>query len=410
LLPVAQEVHGAREKQLTPMARILIVGGDSDSNIGDAAIAVSLCQCLTAARADVRVTLVSRRRGWPSLPRNVGIIPRGPRGLAQLLRAARSHDLVLVGGGGLFQDDDSRIKMPYWAARIALLKAANPNIAGHAIGAGPLQHAESQRCARIACESLRVLSVRDEFAQRWLSRCTHREVPLVPDPAFMLAPAPRDVGRAYIRSLGLDPRRPLIGVALRRWFHRKGGFIPHRVRAAIGLDRGEGREAMTRVLTDVARAVSWLAKRMNASVLLMPSYNAVHEGDPVECQRLRELLGVSVESRIALINDPSLYKSVAGHLSLMLSARMHPLILAASMGVPIVGLAYNGKFEGLFRLLGLQGATVWLDDLRQGGHVSHLVRLATDALDERVDRRHRSEELAELSRSSTRQLLDLVAA
>ena len=33
---------------------------------------------------------------------------------------------------------------------------------------------------------------------------------------------------------------------------------------------------------------------------------------------------------------------------------MHPALLAASVGTPVVGLAYNPKFHGLFELLDLK--------------------------------------------------------
>jgi polysaccharide pyruvyl transferase WcaK-like protein len=57
--------------------------------------------------------------------------------------------------------------------------------------------------------------------------------------------------------------------------------------------------------------------------------------------------------RVVRIDDPALYQAVTGELSVVLGGRMHPTILAASMGTPVVGLAYNPKFRGLFELLGL---------------------------------------------------------
>lgn len=58
----------------------------------------------------------------------------------------------------------------------------------------------------------------------------------------------------------------------------------------------------------------------------------------------------------------------------MVSARMHPLILAAGSGTPIVGMAYNGKFCGWFGMLGLPDRYLWLRDFKQdpGSFVSRL--------------------------------------
>jgi polysaccharide pyruvyl transferase WcaK-like protein len=80
----------------------------------------------------------------------------------------------------------------------------------------------------------------------------------------------------------------------------------------------------------------------------------------------------------------------------MVAARMHPLIFAVSMGVPVVGLGYNGKFEGAFRLLDLRGQLLdlgsvadeeqgWLDAPAQAAFAgSRRARDKTAALAQRV--------------------------
>jgi polysaccharide pyruvyl transferase WcaK-like protein len=383
---------------------VLIVGGDSDHNLGDQAILASLCGLLRAAEPQLRVTITSDR--WPP-GRFAGVdrvIPRGARSVTALARAARESDLVVVGGGGLFQDDDSRVKMPYWAARLWLLRRFNHHLFAHAVGAGPLAHAESRRFARMACGSLQGITVRDPFARDWLARCADRPVAISPDPAFALEPATPDAADGVLESLGFDGRPRLIGVAVRRWFHPRGGFLPHRLRSSIGLDRGHGDADTGRMLDQVAAAIGELARRLDAAVLLLPSYNVGHEADHRHCQALGERLG-DVPWRMALLDDPRLYKAVCGRLLLMVSARMHPLILAAGMGVPGVALAYNGKFEGCFDMLGIPRRLAWLDHLRSSGQAGRLVALAEAALADGVDLRQRSAALAAQAASDVADLL-----
>ncbi len=387
------------------MARVLILGGDSDFNLGDTAILTALCLCLAAADRRAEITITSSRpRQTVRLPETVRVIPRGGRGWRQLLQAARTSELIVVGGGGLFQDDDSRAKMPYWALRIATLRLLNENIVGHCVGAGPLEHAESRRFARLACSMLRSISVRDEFARGALASCTNKPVDVVPDPAFMLPPAPAAEAATFLRSLGLTPGRPIIGVALRGWFHRRGGFLPHKLRSRMGLDQGEGDAEMTRLLARLASALQTLARRQDAAILLMPTYALSHEGDAAVCRRL-ELALADLEPRLALIDDPRLYKAVAGHLSLMVSARMHPLIFAASMGVPIVGLAYNRKFQGLFDLLGVPRRLLGLNEFVSESQEPRLEELANAALEDETNLRARSAALAETVSQRTAALL-----
>ncbi|MBP7609781.1 MAG: hypothetical protein KA760_09790, partial [Steroidobacteraceae bacterium] len=131
--------------------RILLLGGDADHNVGDRAIVSALSQCIVSHDPSAEVSIVAGHSAGPPIRGVARTIPRGTTGVAGLCQAAVGADHILVAGGGLFQDDDSRAKMPYWAARISLLKGLNRRIAGHAIGAGPLRHPESRAAAAIAC-------------------------------------------------------------------------------------------------------------------------------------------------------------------------------------------------------------------------------------------------------------------
>jgi len=376
-----------------PGSRILLLGGDADFNVGDRAILTALTRCFTLHDPSAELSVVGHPAIHAALPGVTQVIPRGPGGLRALLSAAAAADRVLIAGGGLFQDDDSRIKMPYWAARIALLKACNTSIAALAVGAGPLQHAESRVAARLACASLASLSVRDQFARDALAACTARPIAIVPDPAFMLQPAPRAAAREYLQRLGVAAGRPVIAVTMRRWYHQRGGFVPNNLKFSLGIEPKRDHVRFEATLGVIARSLEQLRQRLDADILLLPGYNAVHEADDAACEALRWRLP-GVNAHVARVPDPRLYKALLGEASLVISARMHPLILAAGMGVPFVGLSYNGKFDGLYDRLGLAARALPLDLCPDGWGASTLVAAAEAALDSPVDLRQRSDALA----------------
>jgi polysaccharide pyruvyl transferase WcaK-like protein len=385
------------------MSGVLLLGGDTDFNLGDRAILRSVCAALSGADRRLRLTVMARRGGAPPCREAHSVIPRGPSGLVDLLRAARRSALVGIAGGGLFQDDDSRIKMPFWAARLGLLRGTRTPVVGHAIGAGPLRHAESRFAARLGCAMLSSISVRDRFAWAELSGCTDRSIRITPDPAFMLDPASAESARSLLRDVGLRPGRPLIGVVLRRWFHKRGGFVPHRIRTAMGIDRGEGQAALQDLIDQVAAAVRGLARELDAAVLLLPSYNVGHEADDQVARQLQSALA-GTENHLLVLDDPARYKAVTGMLSLLVSARMHPLIFAAGMGVPIVGLGYNAKFAGLFSQLGVQPRLIDLDDFAIEPQTERLGNLMRAAIGAPGDLRAAADALASRAR------IDVVAA
>jgi polysaccharide pyruvyl transferase WcaK-like protein len=383
-----------------PGQRVLLLGGDADHNIGDRAILAALVRGLVAHDAGTLVATVGDPGRNGHFPGVSEVIPRGPRGLAALLAAARRADRILIAGGGLFQDDDSRAKMPYWAARIALLRSCNPRIAGFAIGAGPLDHPESRLAARAACAMLTHISARDRLAQAALAPCTDRPIDLVPDPAFMLEAASRDEAAALIERAGLPPSRPLVVATLRRWYHERGGLVPNGVKERLGIESRRDHARFEGMIGVVAKSLETIARRLDATILLLPGYNVGHEADDAACEALMwRMTGATV--RMARTADPRVYKAILGRASLVISARMHPLILAAGMDVPFVGLSYNPKFDGLYELLGLDARSLPLDQCPDVWGESTLLAAADAALAARAGLRQKAETLA----SSTRRAL-----
>ena len=376
-----------------PDHRVLLLGGDTDFNVGDRAIHTALVRCFAAHEPSTKVSIVGRSTAVPPIRGVSAVIPRGPGGLRALMGAASAADRVLVAGGGLFQDDDSRAKVPYWAARIALLKACNSRIAGFALGAGPLDHAESRAAARIACATLTRISVRDRYAREALAPCTSRPLDIVPDPAFMLEPAPRKQAGEYLRRLGFPEGKPLIVAAVRRWYHERGGFVPNVVKIGLGIEPKRDHARFEGMLGVVSKSLEALRRRLDADILLLPSYNVGHEADDAACEALQwRLPGANV--RLSRVSDPQLYKGLLGHAALVVSGRMHPLILAAGMGVPFVGLSYHVKFDGLYELLGLSARSLPLSQCPDSWGPTTLVAAAEAALESRVDLRQRAEALA----------------
>jgi L-malate glycosyltransferase len=395
------------------MTKYLILNGDSDFNLGDAAILEATCRALATADPGAEITVTSALGSASRLPGVVEVIPRGPRGLPRLLASARRQHRVIVAGGGLFQDDDSWAKMPYWAVRLVLLRLLRNNLVGHSIGAGPLNRWGSPQFAYLACSTLRSLSVRDDIARECLQRCTRFPVGVTPDPAFLLAERSREEGAQVIRSAGLSPDLPLIAVALRGWFHKRGGLVPRHIWAKLGRQDDSGYDRMQRLLDALAPVIRRIAAKLGAGVLFLPSYRVPHEGDVTVCRDLATRLRSETRVGMAVLDSPSLYKSVLGHCKLIVSARMHPLIFAAGMGVPGVGLAYNDKFAGLYAQLGIEKRLIALDKATDPDVVNGLEALAFDALQDPVDLRQRSAHLAQRVSASIADLVqtsDLVVA
>jgi polysaccharide pyruvyl transferase WcaK-like protein len=332
--------------------RVLILCGDSDRNLGDHAIVQAMCQELRAAAPQIELSVLSREPVRAERDFGARALRPGWRGSLAVWRAAARADLVLCGGGGLFQDDDSLVKMPYWAVRVVLARMLAGRVVGYALGVGPLRAASSRLCARLAFACMESVSARDRRAREVAQELTAKPVIVVPDPALVLRPVAAERARAWLaaQQVPLDGR-PLIGVATRRWFPPRARLIPHRLTSRLpGADphASPQGQALTALL---AQALDRIVARLGAHVLFLPTYNARSEADHKVCEQVRARM-TQPGAQVLLIDDAPLYKAVCGQLSVVLGGRMHPTILAASAGTPVVGLAYNQKFHGFFELIG----------------------------------------------------------
>lgn len=359
---------------------ILILAGDSDGNIGDRAIVYATCQELKRLDPAVRITVVSGNPEADARYFGVDTIARGPKALAALVRRAMASDLVLCGGGGLFQDDASLVKMPYWALRVAFVRCLARRIIGYSIGVGPLDWRSSRLAARLAFACMEQISVRDDLAKAISESLTSKPVLRVPDPALMLSPAPQSDALAVLEQAGVPlDGSPIVGVAVRRWFHHRPTVIPHKHAVKYGLRKVPGREDCKRMISLLGEVLDRVVEERGAYILFMPTYNVSHEADDHICEHVAKHVK-SERKTILRISDPTLYKAITAHLKVMLSGRMHAAILSAAMGTPVVGLSYNQKFEGFFRLIGREEDVIGVENFVAKGMTEEL----TERLSEKI--------------------------
>jgi polysaccharide pyruvyl transferase WcaK-like protein len=205
------------------------------------------------------------------------------------------------------------------------------------------------------------VSVRDDRARAVASRLTSKHVHRVPDPALMLTAAPERDADRLLRDAGIPADgSPIVGVAVRRWFHHRTTLIPHKYATKCRIGENRGRRRFERMTVLLAGVLDELAAEHGAFTLFLPTYNVAHEGDDQACKAVMRHMR-STRASLLRIHDPKLYKALTGRLSVMLGGRMHPTIFSAAMGTPVVALAYNQKFEGFFRLLGREQYVISVD-------------------------------------------------
>ncbi len=360
--------------------KILILAGDTDGNIGDRAIMFSMCHEFRRINPKLEITFVSGNPGADSIFFGVETVPRGIRGLPALIKAAKMSDLILCGGGGLFQDDDSLVKMPYWAIRIAMVRAINKKIIGYSLGVGPLKKITSRLFARLAFACMEHITVRDNLAKETAETLTSNPVYVIPDPGLLLPSAPREEAIDILERNNIPLNGvPIIGVAARKWFHQSSAIIPHKYAVKYNLRKIPGKEKCEKMIHLLAEVLDRVVANYKAFILFLPTYNVSHEADNLICKKIMHKMN-SPCTKLLNIYNPMLYKAVTGCMTAMLGVRMHPTIFAADAGTNIVGLAYNQKFFGFFELLGIQSKVIPVADFVANDQKDKLFDLLSEAV------------------------------
>jgi polysaccharide pyruvyl transferase CsaB len=358
---------------------ILIAGYYGFGNAGDEAILAAMLGELRALRPGVELAVASGDPAATAARHGVRAVPRDD--LAAVIAAIRESDLVILGGGGLFQD--------YWrVSPEALLTVRQgglltylsfPVLAAllgrpamlYAVGVGPLDTAEGREQARVAFELSRRATVRDPGSLALLAELgspvpAGGPVELAADPAFLLPPLAGAELDALLAGLGagleeITPGERLTGVALRPW-----GF---------GVEPGVWE-------AEVARALDLHLAETPGRLLFLPFQPA-------------EDLGVArgVAARLArperalVVERPLVPEELAGLLGRcerVLAMRFHAALFALAAGVPTVGLAYDPKVAALLAGAGLAALALPPDRWRADEVAAALRRAAGPDLRERL--------------------------
>ena len=344
------------------MSRVYIMGFVGAGNAGDEAILAGTLHLLRERGVtDIGVFSwnpsetehVHGVRAFPVLP--------GLTGIKNFAAVLRRGDLLLLGGGSLLQDGEPRI-VPFWLSRAVAAKAKGCTVVFHAQGAGPLRTLGARLLVRVLLPlSSSLVTVRDVDSQKLIA---YARPNLVADPALALP------------QLAV-PKQPKSAV--------------------IALRKCSGREEEERKLV---AALGNLSAEHGLTYAFLP----MHIPDDVP---LAEDLARRCQGTVVSYSSLTELREVLARAEVVLAMRLHAAILAAGVGTPVVGLAYDPKVRAFFRDLGLERAVLPWGEEFQGEHLQAAV---SAALVENHAQRHATAEVLTQMRARAALAVDLALA
>lgn len=291
------------------MLNVVIFGYYGRGNLGDETNLRELINLLRRDYPGVEITVISHDPVQTAFTYEVGTVGRFQ--WSRIKTALRQADLLIGGGGTLFQDRTSLQSLLYYSALIGLAKYYGVRVLLYGQGIGPIESWLGKQVARWALSTVETMTVRDRLSVIALAELhVHRpEVYFTSDPLLALSPPEPHTVKSY-------------------WEH-----WPETVRLGLILKADPKRREFWK------QTIGHLKWEPGVTIFLIVM-------DPEDREFNLELASVVGVELIADIETWEQFQQVLGGIDLLLSMRLHGLIAAAVGDVPCCGLSNDPKIDG----------------------------------------------------------------
>jgi len=310
------------------MSEIVISGYYGFGNGGDEAMLTAMIEALTDVDPTVRITVIS---GNPAdTRRRHGVAAVFRLNYPEIIRALRQSDLLISGGGSLLQDVTSDRSLYYYLSIMMLARKLGRPVMLYAQGIGPVRGTLAKGAVRYTGNMVDLITVRDEGSREELVRLGVNAPPIhvTADPVLALHPVDKGIGRAILRSRNLEGTAPLIGVSAREW------------------------KDWAYYKSVIAQAADRLVAETGARLVFLPmQWPGDVEAARKISSRMRQPAGLLEEEYTT-----GELLSLVGNMDMLIGIRLHALIFAAVMHVPMVGVSYDPKIDRFLQIIGEEPA------------------------------------------------------
>ncbi|MGI6091560.1 MAG: polysaccharide pyruvyl transferase CsaB [Veillonellaceae bacterium] len=321
------------------MSDIVISGYYGFANAGDEAMLAAMIEVLTDLEPNVKITVISGNPDDTRERHGVKAVYR--LNYPEIIRALSKSDLLISGGGSLLQDVTSDRSLYYYLSIMMLAKKLGKKVMLYAQGIGPVRGALARGAMSYIGNMVDLITVRDEGSRDELKRLkvTKPPVYVTADPVVAMHPVDRQIGRAILSKNGVEGGAPLIGISVREW------------------------KDWSHYKNAVAQVSDQIIDEFGARVVFLPMQW------PEDYTAAKKIASRTKRPATVLPDKytTSELLSLIGNFDMLISIRLHALIFASVMHVPMIGLSYDPKIDRFLETIGERHAgtlkTVTVDGL-----------------------------------------------
>lgn len=242
-----------------------------------------------------------------------------------LIHELWTSDLLISGGGSIFQDVTSSRSILYYISVVALARLLQKPVVFYAQGVGPVRRPFNRWLLGRIANRVNLITLRDEASRNFLQQIGVARPPLkvTADPVFALQTDSEELTKTMQQLPFFKKQAKILGVSVRRW-PALDGYQPE----------------LAHMLDDFCR--------QGYEILFIPMD---YPDDIEESKRV-----ISCMQQPAHLLEQNLstgqHLAVISQLDLMIGMRLHALIFAASCDVPFAGISYDPKIDAFLALFG----------------------------------------------------------
>ena len=308
--------------------QILMSGYYGFSNAGDDAILQSIHDNLIAASDEIAVTVLSNDPRQTMERYGLNAVSRFH--LPSLWRAVRQCDVLLSGGGSLLQDRTSTRSLLYYLAIIRMAQHQGKKVMLYANGIGPVTRPANRRRVKQVVERATLVTLRDHSSARELREMgvERADLYVTADPVFTMDCAGPERIDQLLDGAGIPRGQDFVVISVRDW-DQTGDFPQELARLCDHLFRTYG--------------------LMSVFLLMQPSQD----------RQISQQVRAAMETESLLLEGAVTPPELMGVISrsrLCVAMRLHTLIFAARVAVPLLGLVYDPKVSSYLQELEMPSA------------------------------------------------------
>lgn len=326
-----------QHKKENKMFDIMLSGYYGFSNSGDEALLSAIIQSLRSEKEDVSIIVLSKMPSETAKKHNVFSINRN--NFLHILKYIKRCKLFVNGGGSLIQDITSTHSLIYYTMLMFSAKHYGLKVMLYANGIGPITRKYNIKTAFKALKICDYISLREpeSIKELKLLGLNADESILSSDPALVLQQVDKECIDQIFYNEKIDTTKKYFGITVRQWKSNDANFT-----------------------SKLSKAISKISVTNNVIPLFIPMQF------PNDYNISKEIIS-KLDVPFAILNndyDVSELMGVISKTEMVIAMRLHTLIYASSVSVPIVGIVYDPKIKSFMEYLNLK-TYVNCDDIEE---------------------------------------------